>query len=124
MATVTPTRSNDVGTGDGSVVQYTWTLTSSNRDGLPVEMVEWADRTLTATGTWGGATLTLQGSNDNTTFLTQSNAAGGSAATLTADGMITPIEAPRYFRPNLTVAGVGASLTVILTLRRANPLRT
>lgn len=124
MATVTPTVNNDVGSGDGSAKTFSWSLTSTNTDGAPIEWVEWADRTFTATGTWGGATLTIEGSGDGTTWVALNNAAGGAAATATANKAMAIIEIPRYVRPNLTTAGVGAAVTVILTARRANPLRS
>ena len=124
MATVTPTHNKDVGSGDGSAVTFTWALTTANTDGAPIEWVEWADRTFTATGTWGGATLTIEGSGDGTTWVALNNAAGGTAATATANKGMAIIEIPRYVRPNLTTPGTGATITVTLTARRANPLRT
>jgi hypothetical protein len=123
MATVTPTFSRDVGTRDASIVLLTWVLLTANTDGSPFEMPEWADRTWQAQGTWGGATLTFQGSNDGANWFTLSNAAGGTAATLTANGGLATIELPRYVRPNLTVAGTGATVNVTLCARRATPMR-
>lgn len=122
MATVTPTVTK-VGDQDDSAVLFSWSLTSTNTDGAYVEWVQWADRCFQAAGTWGTATLTLQGSNDGTNWFTLSNAAGGTAATFTADGGKTVIELPRYARPNLTTPGSGAAITVTLLGRRAQPLR-
>lgn len=132
MATVTPTVTRDVGERDGTAVQWTWTLTSANPDGAPLEWTEWADRTFTATGTWGAATLSIQGTNDtpaniaagSATWFTLSNAAGATAATATADKIMAIIETPRYIRPNLTVVGAGATITVALLGRRHSPVRT
>lgn len=124
MATVTPTVSRDLGERDGSAVSYSFALTTADVDGAPIEWTEWADRTWTATGTWGGATLSLEGSNDGTVWLTLNNAAGGTAATATADKCMAVLETPRYVRPKLTTAGAGAAVTVILVARRHTPLRT
>src|SRR5574343_892698 len=104
MATVTPTVAQ-VGPQDGSTVLFTWALTTANTDGYMIEWAEYADRCVQASGTWGGATLTAQGSNDGSTWFTLSNAAGGTAATWTADGGKQLLEVPRYMRPNLTTAG-------------------
>jgi len=60
MATVTPTVTRGLGDGDGSLIQYQWTLTSANSDGAGIQCPEWADVTWVATGTWGGATLKPQ----------------------------------------------------------------
>ena len=126
MATVTPTPSRDIGSGDGSVISFTWVLTSANADGTPFDFAEHADVTWTATGTWGGATLKVQGSADGSTFVTTglSNAAGGAEASAASDKHFTTIERPRYLRPILTTVGAGATITVTALARRATPLRT
>lgn len=123
MATVTPVVNNDIGSGDGSAKTFSWALTTANFDGAPIEWVEWADRCFTATGTWGGATLAIEGSGDGTNWLPLNNAAGGTAATATANKAMQIIEVPRYVRPNLTTVGAGAVLTVMLTARRSNGMR-
>jgi hypothetical protein len=124
MATVTPTINNTIGEQDRSGQLWTWALTTANPDGAVLEYSEWADCCWQAVGTWGGATLKLQGSNDGTNWFTLSNAAGAAAASFTADGAATTIETPRYIRPNLTTVGVGATVTVTLYRRRHTPMRT
>lgn len=122
MPTANPTLTK-VGDQEDSVVLFTWNLTTANADGAPVEWTQWADRCFQAAGTWGAATLTIQGSNDGTNWFTLSNAAGATAATFSGDGGKTIIELPRYVRPNLTTPGTGATVTVTLLGRRAQPLR-
>lgn len=110
---------------DGSVEVWVWTLTSADPTGTPVPWPEYADRTVTMTGTWGTATGALQYSNDNAAYLTCSNAAGGTALSgKTADFGAAIIEDGLFFRPTLTTPGAGATLTVTLVMRRANPMRT
>lgn len=125
MATVTPSLV-DASIGDGSVKVFSWALTSTNADGSPVRLPEWADLTWIFTGTWGGATAKAQGSADGSTFVTtgMSNAAGGSEASASANALFTTIERPLYVRPILTTAGSGATITATLVARRANPMRT
>lgn len=128
MATVNPTDPT-IGTGtasgDNSVRILQWSLTSTNADGAPIRMPEWADITWTFTGTWGGATAKVQGSADGSTFVTTglSNAAGGTEASASADKIFTTIERPLYMRPILTTVGAGATITVTAVIRRAQPLR-
>lgn len=110
--------------GDGSVLLYTWPLTTANADGAPISAVEWGDRTWQATGTFGGATVALQGSNDLINWFSMTNASGGVAIALTAMGGATAIELPLWVRPNLTSPGVGADISVTMVARRATPLRT
>lgn len=123
MATVQPTWNRSVG-GSGSADLVTWVLTTADVDGAPISLPEHADLCWQAIGTWGGATLTLQGSNTTTDaqFMSLTNAAGGTAATFTADGIKNTIETPIYKRPKLTTAGSGASVTVTLLIRRNSPI--
>lgn len=110
--------------GDGSLNLYTWPLTTANPDGAPIQAPEWADRTWQATGTFGGATVAFQGSNDGTNWFSLTNAAGGAAVALVAAGGCSTVELPLYVRPNLTVVGAGATISVTLLARRATPMRT
>lgn len=115
--------SSTPGAGDGSVYLYTWALTTANPDGAPIQSPEWIDRFWQGTGTFGGATLSLQGSNDNVNWFSLSNAAGGATVALTASGAATTIENPLYVRPNLTVVGIGATVTVQMLCRRSTSRR-
>lgn len=110
--------------GDGSLNLYSWALTTANPDGAPIQAPEWADRTWQATGTFGGATVAFQGSNDNVTWFSLTNAAGAAAVALTAAGGASTVELPLYVRPNLTTVGSGAAISVTLLARRATPMRT
>lgn len=126
MATIEYTSTDDTGSQDGSVIIYTWPLiATANPNGAPIRATQFADRYFTVKASvWGAATLTIEGSNDGTNFWPLSNAAGGTAATFTADGGKSIIELPLWIRPNLTVVGTAASMTVVLVARRANPMRT
>lgn len=116
MATVNPTI-NDL-SGDGQVIKFVWELTTANADGAPIgaRYAAHADRTVYATGTWGGATMTWQG-GDGATWLTLTDSLNTSFA-LTANGIDAVNEVPEFSRPNLTVAGAGATVTVTCIARR------
>ena len=123
MATVTPTFTKVADQDDG-VLMFSWALTTANLDGAPIEFPQWGNRCWSVGGgTWGGATLAFQGSNDGTNWFPLSNAAGGAAATLSADGGKSTIEVPRYVRPFLSTPGAGAVLTVVLCAVRQQPMR-
>lgn len=129
MATVNPTVSNLIGQQDGSMLLYTWIITTADNDGLPLEKPEWADITWVIgrnSDTFGGATCAVQGANINShtnDFVTLNDAAGGGAATATAIKAITIIQNPLFVRPALTVVGAGATITVTALLRRATGMR-
>jgi len=108
---------------DGSVSKISWpSVTNTNSDGAPVVSCEWADRCVSVDGTFGGATITIQGSNDGTNWYTLNNAQG-TALTFTAAGMKQIVEVPYFTRPLLT-GGAGSTLNIIMVARRANPLRS
>lgn len=122
MATVTPTYAQ-AGDGDNSYALFTYAMTTANLDGSPVEMLEKADICMQVTGTFGGATIILQGSNDGTNWFGLNNVAGSTAISFTAAGGAQVIERPRYIRPFLSVAGAGATIAATLLLRRNQPGR-
>lgn len=115
----------EVGDGYNGSILFTWVLTTADPTGTPVgpEIAQHTDLAWQATGTWGGATAAVQGSNTNTDALyaAVTNASGGTAITWTADGAVKQqLEKPAFSRPKLTAVGVGASVTVTLFARR-NP---
>lgn len=119
-----------IGQQDGSLAAWTWTLTTADPNGTAVEWPEWCDVTWhVQSSAWGGATLTLQGSNltapGASDYFTLSNAAGGTALTFTSgtNAGATSIETPRWIRPALTAVGVGATVTVTLLRRRQTRMR-
>lgn len=120
MATIKPV-ATDISV-DGSVSKVIWeTITNSDAEGAPIVGVEWADRCVSVTGTFGGATLSVAGSNDGTNYYTLNNAQG-TAATFTAAGIKQVVEVPMYIKPILT-GGSGSDVDVIMIARRANSMR-
>ena len=93
----------------------TWTpLTSTNLSGSWYPVGKFSDMTVHAYGTWDGATLILQGSNElgapaSPITLTDP---GMTAISMTADAMESVMQAPVQFRPLISGAGAGTSLTI------------
>lgn len=118
-----PTFTGDL-SGDRSIVGFDWALTTADPTGAGITQLDYADRTFVAYGTWGGATLTIEGSNDGTNWVPLSDAAGAADATASANKAITIVELTKFIRPNLTTPGTGAAVTASLVARRATPMRT
>lgn len=119
MATVNPT----IGRYSDDLITFTWELTSTNRDGAPItpNHINFADRTYTVRGTWGGANVVMQGSNDGTNWLPSSSGLKnlfGTAISTGADAIGGIGELPLYIRPYLDTAGSGATLTVVVACRK------
>ncbi len=109
--------------GDSSVVVRTYALTTADHTGSSVRVPEWDEKSIQVCGTWGGATLVLEGSNDGVTFSTLRDPQG-IALSFTADGLKQVLEKVLEVRPRLSVVGSGAAVSAILLTRRANPMRT
>ena len=99
---------------------FTWTTLDSDDSGIPIEVVDYTDRTVTVTGTFGAAgSVTLQGSNDGTNWFALTDPQGN-AITKTAAGMELVVEAPVYIRPLVTAGDGTTSLTVKLFCKRTS----
>jgi hypothetical protein len=133
MTTVVNTCKN-VDLQDGAIQSIVWSpLTSTNLDGSPVRGAAFADRCFQVDGTFGaGATVTIQGSNDETDPptnwypLTKAGTAAAVMAFTTAGGagIATANELTRWVRPLLAGGDGTTSLNVKLVARRQNPMRT
>jgi hypothetical protein len=92
-------------------------VTTTNHTGVGVEIPGCADKTVQLiANTAGGATCSIEGSNDNTNWTTL-HQADTSSAEATATAIMAIIENPRYIRARLTTVGSGADWTVVLLAR-------
>lgn len=113
------TTTENLGSGDIRVVKFAGATTG---DASPtIELCEWSDRSVQVAGTFGGATVTVEGSNDGANWATL-NDAQGNALEITAAKIKQLLEVVRYMRASVT-GGAGTSLTVTVLLRRDQMLR-
>lgn len=112
MAT-SPAQSKATGNTRATLVQWAG-LAASGDDGqvYPCFQIALADRSVQVEGTFGGATVLIEGSLDGANFRTLTDALG-SPLSFTAAGLKYITEPVAYVRPRLT-AGAGASLTVTM----------
>lgn len=82
-------------------------LTTTNADGAPAELVAYSDRSVQVVGTFDGASLQLQGSNDGINYKVLTDPQGN-ALTFTATNIESIAELTRYIRPAITVNGAGS----------------
>lgn len=123
MATVQAVVSDEGTSRDGSVKLVLWeALTGTNLDGSPLKFPEWADRTVQMVGNFDTCTVTMQGSNDGSTWFTLTDPLGNNVA-LTAAGGKTILEQPLWVRPLLSSAGGSSDVDVYLLIRRPNNMR-
>ena len=96
---------------------YRWTGYSTADDAVPVKIqnMQGLAGAVQVTGTFGGATIALQVSNDNTNFVTLKDAVG-SNITFTAAGMAEFSTAALYIKPTSS-GGTADDVTVTVVLR-------
>lgn len=93
---------------------YSWTLNDGD-DGQPVEAVDFADRSVQVSGTFGGASVIIEGSNDSATYGTLTDPQGNDLGIIAAKiEMVT--EVTRLIRPRVQ-GGTGVAVTVSLLAR-------
>jgi len=119
MAAVTTTGSKPV-SGAGDAVLATWALTTADHTGDALTGYEdYPDVTFQCLGTFGGATVVLEGSLDGGTTYASLTDPQGNAISKTSAALEGVSEAVPRMRPRLSVVGVGASITVIVYARKA-----
>lgn len=104
--------------GNPNAILITWTGLLNGDTGAVVEGVDYSDRTVQVTGTFGaGGSVTIEGSNDGASFQAMSDPQGN-AVTKTAAALEVMEEGPRYVRPTVTAGDGSTSLTVTIWGRR------
>lgn len=122
MATINATKTFAGGSKDGSTLKFVWAFTGADT-GTPVSFAEWADRSVQMSGTWNGATVTWEGSNDGGATYIPLTDPQGNAIAKTADSIEAVTEVCELARPRVSTGAVTA-VTISVILRRQNPMRT
>lgn len=112
MSTINP---EGVATGNNRTHVVNWTGLAPGDDGEPVEFAQYSDKSVQVAGTFGGATLAFEGSNNGTDWSVLTDPQGN-ALNFTSPKIEMVAEATRYVRP-LVVGGAGSSLNVHLFLK-------
>lgn len=130
MAAVQPIVTHKVGKEDGSLVQVTWILNTTDNIGVGFPMPEWVDRTwhlkIDGGGSIGGGNVTVETAPTDTDadYVGCKNAAGGAAIAFSAAGVAVSIENAGYMRPKLNGSTGASGVRVTLLARRPNNMRT
>ena len=113
MATIIPTTVEQ----QIQAAAYRWTDYSTADTSTPIKVqnMQGLAGSVQITGTFGSATITLQGSNDGTNYVTLKDG-GGNAISFTAAGMAEFSTAALYLKPTST-GGTSDNVTVTVILR-------
>lgn len=114
MATINENRGN-AGPVGAEIITWTPITEADVGRGALIAGASGAIGAMQVHGTFGGATITLQGSNDGTNFYAITSAAGDDVA-LSAAGIVEFSTGAAYIRP-ATASGSSSSVTVTVCLR-------
>lgn len=117
MATVNPVTTYPFETSL-DVAVTTWANMAQDDDGAPVRLAVFSDRSIQVIGTFGGASVTIGGSNDGTNYHALTDTSGESLA-LTSATLKQIVELPVYIKPRIFGGNGTTNLTVILAGRRS-----
>lgn len=106
----------------GVVIFASWYGLAVGDSGTPIAFTDWADRSVQVIGTFDGATLVIEGSNDGSTFSPLHDPFGDEAE-CTAAELIAIAEIARVMRPRVDGGGGSTSLAVHLVARRNNEVQ-
>jgi len=115
MATITATVARDPFSASMDVWIATWTAMGNADTGTSVAMAGASDRSIQIEGTFGSATVVVQGSNDGTNWETLHDPLGVGISK-TAACLVQILELTRYIRV-VTSGGTGTNLNVNLLLK-------
>ena len=118
MATVTPTQTLPAPGGSAASSSYQltiWTPIGDSDTCTAVAVPGYTEHSVQVTGTFSSATVIIQGSNNNTDFVTLLDTAGN-AISMTATGLKAIAHAPLYIRPSSS--GGSSSATVVTLVSR------
>lgn len=99
--------------GQRSLSVYWSPLTQADTDGAAWQAYDYPDKTVAITGTFDGATVTLQGSLDGSNWFSLTDPQGNAIAK-TAAAMEAVSENPYFIRPLVTSAGASTAITVAM----------
>lgn len=99
------------------VAVTTWDGLQADDDGEAVRLAVYSDRSVQVAGTFGGASVTIGGSNDGVTFYALSDT-NGDPLTLTAGALKQVVELPVFIKPRVFGGDGTTDLRVVLAGRK------
>ena len=100
------------------VAVTTWSELLAGDDGQAVRLAVYSDRSIQVAGSFGGATVTIAGSNDGETYHALTDT-GGNPLTLTAGALKQIVELPVFLKPRVFGGNGTTNLKVVLSGRKS-----
>ena len=115
-ATETAVPTTPYGYGEDKVQKITWTNLNGGDQGSAVKVANWTKKSVAFTGTWNGASGTIQGSNDGVTYF-ELTTEQGDGVSFSANALATIGPNTLYIKPVVT-GPTSASITVDLIIAK------
>jgi len=100
------------------VAVTTWAPLAANDDGDPVRLAVYSDRSIQVAGVFGGASVTIGGSNDGTNYHALTDTSGNPMI-LSSAAFKQIVELPVFIKPKVFGGDVTTNLTVTMAGRRS-----
>jgi hypothetical protein len=100
------------------VAVTTWAGLLSGDDGEAVRLAVYSDRSIQVSGEFGGASVTIGGSNDGETYHALTDTSG-EPLTLTAGALKQIVELPVFLKPRVFGGDGTTNLKVVLSGRKS-----
>lgn len=117
MATVVPVTTFPFETSR-DVAVTTWATLLAGDDGEPVRLAVYSDRSIQVSGEFGGASVTIGGSNDGETYHALHDTSGN-VMTLTEGKLQQIVELPIYIKPRVFGGDGTTALKVVMSGRKS-----
>ena len=118
MAAIAPTITS-IGENGDDTIRIVWTPVTENDTCNPVYFPDHPIKSIQALGTFGSATVAVQGSNDGGTTFAALHSVGVTAIAITSAGVNPIVENTEQIKPVMT-GGSSQSLTLALVVHRTN----
>lgn len=122
MATIKPTVTQ-AGKQDGACFIVTWAAVTEIDTCVAYQGANLSDKSVHVSGTFGGATVAVQGSNNGGTSFAALNDPSSTVIAITAEKIKAILENVDLIKPVIT-GGAAQSLNIALLVNQNNPLRT
>ncbi len=121
-AVITPFSAVELGAGlNGGGLKVVWSALTENDTAIAWDGgVMYPNKSVHVEGVTTGDTILIEGSNDESNYLTLTDKQGGNMSFVNDDGLKTIEENPRQIRPRVS-AGTGVLANITITASRARP---
>lgn len=113
MATIQPASDHP----SDSIARFTWSPLVQGSDGGAITWLTYTDRSVQVFGTFGGASVVIEGSNNGTDWATLTDPQGNDL-TVSAAKIEQVLEVCLYLRPRISGGDGTTSLSVVVVARK------